>query len=359
MARQLTRALAETERNDRLRQSLLRRDFVLGVEKFAQVDQRVSVTADHWDRDHWLLGTPTGTVDLRSGQLREAFPADFMTKVTAVGPTPTAGCPLFKRFISEACGGNEELVAFIQRVAGYVLTGDTREHALFFIVGDGGNGKSVLLNVLRGVLGDYARAAAMDSFVAAYGDRHPADLAALAGARLVVASETEQGRFWDEVRLKQLTGADPITARFMRRDFFTFSPTFKLLFSGNAKPDLRGVSDAMRRRMNIIEFKHRPAAPDLQLESKLKAEWPGILRWMIDGALEWQKAGLKRPACVNAATEAYFHEQDVLSRFLEEDCGIDPGNELMKTPSAKILDASLRNFNPSGFVDPNPPDFAK
>jgi putative DNA primase/helicase len=159
-------------------------------------------------------------------------------------------------------------------------------------------------------LADYAQTAAMDTFTASKGDRHPTDLAMLRGARLVTASETEEGRAWAESRIKQMTGGDPVTARFMRQDFFTYQPQFKLMIVGNHKPVLQNVDDAARRRFNLVPFTRKPERPDRELEGKLKAEWPGILRWMIDGCLDWLQNGLVRPAAVQAATAAYFDEQD-------------------------------------------------
>src|SRR6266850_943776 len=138
----------------------------------------------------------------------------------------------------------------------------------------------------------------METFTASLNDRHPTDLAMLRGARLVTASETEEGRAWAEARIKQLTGGDRIAARFMRQDFFQYSPEFKLLVIGNHKPTLHNVDDAARRRFNIVPFIFKPAKPDHKLEQKLLAEAPAILQWMIDGCLDWQNNGLIRPAVV-------------------------------------------------------------
>jgi putative DNA primase/helicase len=335
-ARDIAREIGDDSRDDRARAIIGRAGFAKGVETLARVDQRVAVTSDMWDRDQFLLGTPDGVVDLRTGELREPDPADMVSKSTAVAPAPRADCPRFIAFLHEACGGDAELVAFLQRWFGYSLTGDVREQQLVFFVGDGGNGKSVLINTIRGLMGAYSANAAMDSFVESYGAKHPADMAALCGARLVTASETEQGRAWDEVRLKTLTGGDAITARHMRQNFFTFEPTFKLAFVGNHAPDLRSVSAAMRRRVNIVTFDHKPARPDLLLEQKLRAEWPAILRWAINGAVEWQAGGLRRPAAIIAASDAYFREQDIFGRWLEDECVVEPGNELVRTPSASL-----------------------
>jgi hypothetical protein len=179
------------------------------VEAFARADPQLAVTAEIWDRDPWLLGTPGGTVDLRTGELRTARREDFITKQTGAAPEP--GEPRrWLQFLREATAGDSELVRFLQQVAGYCLTGSTREHSLFFIYGPGGNGKSVFLNLLNYVLGDYATTAAMETFTASKHDRHPTDLAMLNGARLVSASETEEGRAWAESRIKQLTGGDKI-----------------------------------------------------------------------------------------------------------------------------------------------------
>ena len=209
---------------------------------------------------------------------------------------------------------------FLQQIAGYCLTGDTREHALFFIYGPGGNGKSVFLNTLNGILADYAETAVMDAFAASAHDKHSTDIAMLRGARLVSVSETEEGRAWAETRVKQLTGGDKVTARFMRQDNFTFTPRFKLVIVGNHKPVLTNVDDAAKRRFNIIPFTRKPPRPDQQLEEKLKAEWPGILRWMIEGCLDWQANGLVRPAIVAEATAEYFDDQDTFGQWLDECC---------------------------------------
>lgn len=290
------------------------------VERFAQADRAFAVTSKLWDADTFLLGTPTGTVDLRTGELRPPHRFDFITKQTAVGPAPRgAPHPLWSKFLTEATAGDVDLQRFLQQMAGYCLTGDTREHALFFVHGGGGNGKGVFLNTVAGIMADYATTAGMDTFTASKHDRHPTDLAMLKGARLVSASETEEGRAWAESRIKQMTGGDPITARFMRQDFFTFQPAFKLLIIGNHRPVLRNVDDAARRRFNIVPFTHKPAKPDRQLESKLRQEWPAILRWAIEGCLDWQQNGLVRPAIVTEATEGYFQEQDVFGQWFEEE----------------------------------------
>lgn len=293
---------------------------VAAIEKLARSDRRHATTVDVWDTDHWVLATPAGIVDLHTGQMLPHDPAAYITKITAVAPG--GDCPRWRRFLAEITGGDLELQQFLQRVCGYALTGSTREHALFFAYGTGGNGKGVFLGTLAAILADYAAVAPMESFIATQGERHPTDLAGLRGARLVTSQETEEGRRWAESKIKTLTGGDPITARFMRQDFFTYQPGFKLVIAGNHKPGLRGVDEAIRRRFHLVPFTVTipEAERDLDLPEKLKAEWSGILSWMIEGCLAWQRLGLAPPAAVKAATEAYLDEEDALARWLEECC---------------------------------------
>jgi putative DNA primase/helicase len=286
--RELTRAVSAGA-EAKVRTNVNKVSFASGAERFSKHDPKFAVTSKHWDKDPMLLGTPGGTVDLRTGELRPGDQADGITKSTAVAPVPRAICPIWLKFLSEATGGNDrEMVQFLRRWFGYALTGDTSEHQFVFVHGPGGNGKSAWLNTVAGIIGEYHRVAPIDTFTESGSDRHPTDLAALRGARLVSATETEEGRPWAESKIKQMTGGDTIAARFMRQDFFEYRPQFKLTIVGNHKPSLRNVDDAMRRRINIVPFEHKPKEPDLQLEEKLKSEWPAILRWAIDGCLDWQ-----------------------------------------------------------------------
>lgn len=323
-ARKLCRKAVAGMDNKKVAATLSKAATAGAVERFAQTDRAFAVTSEIWDADLHLLGTPDGVVDLRTGTLRPARREDYITKLAAVAPARSSDAPIWRRFLDEATQGDAMLQRFMQQVAGYALTGDISEHALFFIYGPGGNGKSVFLNTLTNILGDYAATAAMDTFTASQGDRHPTDLAMLRGARLVSVSETEEGRPWAESRIKQLTGGDKISARFMRQDFFTYTPQFKLLIVGNHKPVLRNVDEAARRRFNIIPFIHKPTSPDKRLEDKLKAEYPAILRWMIEGCLDWRENGLLRPESVKEATAAYFDEQDLFGQWIEECCEVGP-----------------------------------
>jgi len=331
--RDLAREKSEGRKEHRTMRSVA---FANGVERFAQSDPLLAVTADQWDRDPYLLGTPGGTVDLRTGKMGPAAPGDMITKITAVAPTEYLDFHVWPKFVSEAAGGDDDLIRFLQQWAGYCLTGDTREHALVFGYGPGGNGKSVFLSTVMGIMGAYAVMAPAETFATSFGDRHPTELAMLRGARFVGASETEQGRTWAESRIKQLTGGDKIAARLMRQDFFEFLPEFKLTIIGNYQPQLHNVDDALRRRFNIVPFTHRPAKPDHGLETALRDEWPEILRWMIEGCLDWQQNGLMRSDRVMEATETYFSDQDLLGQWLTALCNCEPGDNKLKEPSTAL-----------------------
>lgn len=318
---------ASTDATDKEMTTARKASFAAGVERMAKADPAHAVRQDVWDRDSWAVGTPGGVVDLKNGRTRPASPDDMVTKRLSVAPADTADCPRWLKFLDESTGGDFDLIRFLQQWCGYSLTGVTREHALVFMYGGGGNGKSVFLNTLSGILGDYATQASMDTFTASKHDRHPTDLAALRGARVVTASETEEGRAWAEARIKALTGGDKISARFMRQDFFEFVPQFKLIIAGNHRPTLRNIDPAMQRRLNIVPFTRKPEKPDHDLENKLQAEFPGILRWMIEGCLDWQINGLIRPDSVSAATAAYFEENDLFGAFLQERCDTDQNND--------------------------------
>jgi putative DNA primase/helicase len=190
---------------------------------------------------------------------------------------------------------------------------------LLFLFGSGANGKGVFVNTIASIFGDYCVAAPMELFMACKYERHPTEIAKLSGARLVVAQETEKGRRWDATKIKMLTSEDTLTGRFMRQDFFDFKPTHKLIISGNYKPSLRAVDEGLRRRLLLVPFTVTipPDERDPHFAEKLKPEWPAILRWMLDGCLEWQSDGLGVPESVRKASDEYFEEQDTMGLFIE------------------------------------------
>jgi putative DNA primase/helicase len=298
---------------------------ISAVERIAAAERALAATVDQWDIDRWLLNTPDGVVDLRTGKMRPHRAEDYMTKMTAVGPSETAKCPLWLAHLKTVTNNNNDLMAYLKRYFGYSLTGSVQEHALLFCHGDGGGGKGTTVNTFAYVLGDYAAVADMELFTYSKHDRHSTDIAALRGARFVTASETEQGRGWAEARIKQMTGGDKITARFMRQDNFTFMPQFKLCIQGNHKPHLRNIDNAIRRRFNIFPFTAKIPKDkiDLLLPDKLKEEAPGILRWAIDGCLEWQAKKLSPPDVIIKATNEYLEAEDTKMTWFQETFIID------------------------------------
>ena len=289
---------------------------VIGLLK---TDQEIIMPATEADLDPWKLNTPTGTVDLKSGKLNRNDPKDLICKSTAVGPERIE-CVNWMGFLKQATQDDQQLIGYLQRLCGYTLTGSTSEQMLAFVWGPGGNGKSVFLNTVTKILGEYATTAGSEVFLASRYERHPTELAGLQGARLVVASEIDETSRWNESRVKSLTGGDPVSARFMRKDFFTFIPQFTLMIFGNHKPQLRSIDDAIRRRMHLVPFTHKPELVDTGLTDKLKGEWPGILQWMIEGCLEYQWHGLDPPPVVLDATEDYFQQEDKLGNWIDECC---------------------------------------
>lgn len=297
---------------------------VAAVVSLARSDRRHAAVKEQWDADPWMLNTQTGILDLRNCVQRPHDPNAYCTAITSCGTADN--CDLWLEFLNRSMGGNQELIAFLQRVAGYCLTGLTTEHAIFFLYGSGANGKSVFVSTLAGILADYHKSAPVEIFMESKTDRHPTELAMLNGPRLVTVTETEEGRKWAEAKLKALTGGDKISAHFMRQDFFEYTPKFKLMIAGNHKPSLRTVDEAIRRRMNLIPFSVTipKEERDLDLTKKLRAEWPGILSWMLAGCAEWQRIGLRPPDAVKIATEAYLANEDSFSIWIEESCRREP-----------------------------------
>lgn len=322
LIRQVCRQSALQVDSPRTAAKLSNASTVGGVERLVRVDRRHAGTTDEWDADPWLLNTPGGIVNLRTGALRDHDRGQRMTKIARATPKVSAGCPTWLQFIEQVTQKDADMQDYLQRMFGYYMTGLTSEHALFFLYGTGANGKSVFVNTLFTILGDYAANAPMDTFMETRGDRHPTDLAGLRGSRFVGATETEQGRRWNESKIKEITGGGPVSARFMRQDFFTYVPQFKLVIAGNHKPAIRNIDEAMRRRLHLIPFTVTvpPEKRDQHLQAKLLAEADGILAWGIEGCLLWQQYGLRPPKAVMDATQDYFGDEDALGRWMEERC---------------------------------------
>ena len=324
LARQQCRFAAATCNKPKLAPMIASAKSVAAVERLARADRRIAATVDQWDSDPWLLNTPDGVIDLRSGRRREHRQSDYMTKITSVGGGGESP-PLSS--ISRADHRGRQGLAGIPLSCFRICA--HRRYARTRVVLCLWNRRRwevrLILNRLR-YYGTYHRAAQIEAFTATHSDRHPTDLAGLQGARFVSATETEEGRRWAESRIKQLTGGDRIAARFRRQDFFEFRPTFKLVIAGNHKPSLRSVDEAIRRRFHLIPFAVTipPDHRDPQLAKTLKSEWPGILQWMIDGRLEWRRDGLQPPKAVCDATAAYLDAEDAIASWINDKCERDP-----------------------------------
>lgn len=314
--------LNESSPPQRMRLTTLK--TVNAVATLAGSDPQIAVAAREWDADPMLLGTPAGVVDLRTGALVPAARSQLISKSTSVIAAPGPH-PWWNRVLERGHKGDAELAGLIHRWCGYMLTGDTREERFLFIHGPGAGGKSKFIAPLSEILGDYRRAAKMESFTARERSEHSEEIARLAGARLVTATETAEGSRWNESRITALTGRDAIAARHMHKSTFEFLPQFKLVFIGNHRPALRSVGEEMRRRIDLIEWGGTipEAERVLDLPDKLRAEYPAILAWMIDGCLAWQREGLGKPMAVEAATREYLSAEDTFGAWLEECVTVD------------------------------------
>ena len=288
----------------------------------AEVHPRIAVQADVFDVDPWLFNTNNGTTDLRTGELRPHRRDDLLTKLSPVDYDPSASAPVFAAFLNRIFDGDADLIGFVQRFAGYSLSGATSAQCFVLLYGGGANGKSTLLELLAYVLGDYASNTSADVLMQASGRGPDNDVARLRGARFVTASESGEGRRLDEERVKRLTGGDRITARFLYREHFEFVPAFKLWLATNSRPEIRGTDYAIWRRVRLVPFNVTipPAEQDPQLPAKLRSEASGVLSWAVEGCLEWQRNGLRPPSAVTAATDDYRADQNVVGRFIAECC---------------------------------------
>ena len=287
----------------------------------------LNVKTDGLDKSPWLFCVKNGTVDLRTGSIREHRQEDLITRRADVEYDPKAECPVWQKFLTEIMDYNSELIRFVQNAAGWALTGDTSEQTMFILYGSGANGKSTFLNTVMNLLGDYATATPTQTFMKKNGDQMTNDLARLRGTRFVTTTETDQGRRLSEPLIKQITGNDRITARFLYGEFFNFIPTFKIFMATNHKPVIKGTDHGIWRRIKLIPFVTRieEEKQDKRLEQKLLAEGPGILNWLIEGAKRWYSEGLNPPKIVVNATEEYRAEMDVIGDFIRDRCELMPG----------------------------------
>jgi len=309
----------------------------------------ISIDWNKLDADPWLLNAINGTIDLRTGLVREHRREDFLTKLAPITFNSKATCPLWLRFLDKIFNGDALLIGYLQRLAGYSLTGVTTEHILPFPYGIGANGKSTFIETMLALMGlDYAMKAPPDLLMAKRGEAHPTERADLFGKRFVACIETEEGRRLAEALVKELTGGDRIRARRMREDFWEFAPTHHVWLVSNHKPNIVGTDNGIWRRIKFIPFNVvlPDADQDKNLLNKLKAELPGILNWALQGCLDWQKNGLQEPQTVQAATKSYSEEMDDIGQFLDEHCEL---GEFM-APATELYLAFLK-ANPTSRME--------
>lgn len=347
LARDIARSLPEGEGESRHKDRSLSARGLESMVKVARTDPRIVAPPAALDANPWQLNTPDGVVDLRTGQLSAPDPAALHTRSTTVAPDFERPAERFLAFLADTFGSDAELTTYVQRLLGVSLIGAVLEQILPFAFGEGANGKSTLADVAMRLVGigdtGYALSAPSELLLASSANSHPTEIARLAGARLVVASELDDGQRFAEARIKMLTGRDILTGRFMRQDFFNFAPTHTLWLLGNHRPAVRTGGPAFWRRLRLVPFLHTVPEhlrdPELE-EYLVTREGPSILAWLIRGAADYARHGLTTPAAVQQATEDYQGEQDTIGRFVADCCVLGvPGAAGMQTPSGALRGA--------------------
>jgi len=301
-----------------------RLDRIRAMVELAKSEPGMCVEPNQLDRDPLLFNCENGTIDLRTGELREHRKSDYITKKAPVEFHPNVRDPLWEDHIRHVTRGNADLAEYLQRLAGYCLTGLTDEEIFLLFVGGGGTGKTTHLEALKAMMGDYAATADFETFLQTNQSRGPRnDLARLAGTRLVCASEVPAGRRFDEVTVKQLTGGDTVTARFLHQEHFEYRPQFKICLAANHRPAVRDDDPAIWRRLKVVPFDHTVRKPNKKRKAYFQdplGAGRAILAWSVEGALKWQQDGLQEPEIVREAIQEYRSETEVFSQFVGDCC---------------------------------------
>lgn len=323
--------------------------------ELCQSETGIPVAMTAFDRAPHLLNVANGTVDLRSGQLLPHDRADLLTRMIDLNFNPEARCPEFEKFVSGIFQGDKELIEFVHRVIGYCATAETREQLFLILHGEGANGKSTLLKVLADALGPYAAHTPTETLLVKNGGQSN-DVARLAGARFVTASEADAHQRLNESFIKQVSGDEPMTARFLYGEFFTFRPVFKLALATNALPTVNGADPALFRRLRLIPFNRTFTAKeqDRELGAKLAAELPGILAWIVAGAVKWYADGLTTPSAVLHANDEFKADADTVGTYLEDRCELATGEviqagHLFRDYRSFTEQAGRASLNQTGF----------
>lgn len=304
-------------------ESLRRRQALI---ESASLERSVRITPFEVDRENFLLNVRNGTINLKDGTIREPAQEAYITKCAEVSFNRSAQCDTWNLFLLRIMDGNAQLLRFLQKAVGWAITGDMSEQVMFILYGSGANGKSTFLNTLMEIMGDYAMSTPTATFMNKHGEGISNDIARLRGTRFVTTVEAEEGKRMSEPLIKQITGQDVMTARFLYGEYFDFLPTFKIFMATNHKPVIKGNDHGIWRRIKLIPFMvtipYEERDPNLM--QKLRAEREGILNWMVDGCLLWQKERLGEPEAVRIATDEYQEEMDDIGTFIQECCILDP-----------------------------------
>jgi len=338
-------ALTDDAKRRELRQHALNSEAQYRINAMIQLARAlpgVPVETSDLDQRPFLLTVENGTIDLKSGALEPHKREDLITKLVPVVYDPAAQAPKWMSFLNRIMDGNENLISFLQRAVGYSLTGVVSERALFILHGSGANGKTMFLQTIATLLGEYAMATPIETFMLKRDGAVPNDIARLRGSRFAHASEADQGKRLSEAIIKQLTGGDMVTARFMHKDFFEFEPTFKLWMGTNHKPEVVGTDNAIWDRIKLIPFTvtipESERVPRHVLRQELGSELSGILNWAIEGCLAWQQQELGVPEEVRLATSEYRGEMDVVAQWMTDCCDQTPAG---RTSLADLHDSYL------------------
>jgi len=315
--------------------------------------EKITTKTEHLDSDPWLINTPNGILDLKEGKLHQHDREKMLSKITGVACDKNCQTPVWNGFISQIFDKDQELIEFLRRWLGYALSGSVEEQSLLFFYGSGRNGKSTLIEVLHHIWGSYSQVAPASLITANRkgADAPTNDIARLVGIRLATAQETELGSSLAETKVKKLTGGDTLTARYLHREFFDFTPTHKLIISGNHRPQIRGNDTGMWRRIHMVPFNFciPENEVDLQLVEKLKNEAPGIFAWIVEGGLNRSEKGIWVPKAVKKATQDYRESEDLTGQFLNECCSLSPGS---KYDRAKLYSAYKHWVSEQGLESP-------
>jgi putative DNA primase/helicase len=298
-----------------------------GMLNAAKFESHILVDQNELDADPLLLNCPNGTMNLKTFELQPHRPEDLLTKMVNTPYDPEAKCSLWNDTLVKIMGNDQEKIKFLQRLFGYSLTGLTTEQCLSIYYGGGSNGKSTVIEVQRELMGDYAANTPSDSFLRSRSTHNTNDLARLKGIRFVSAVEIESGQKLNETKVKQVTGGDKVTARFLFKEFFEYSPEYKIVIATNHLPDITGVDDGIWRRLMIVPFDVSITNNEIDknLKSKLRQELSGILNWALEGCKEYQnQGGLNAPQSIISATQKYRNRMDQVAGFIHDKCLENP-----------------------------------